>query len=66
MDNNFLEAFRQRKMQHLASQFTNLNEVMADEDAVQKGQEANPFYKYEQMEKAEQIQELSEDIERVM
>ena len=64
MDNNFLEAFRQRKMQHLASQFTNLNEVMADEDAVQKGQEANPFDKYEQMKKSEQIQELSEDIEK--
>lgn len=64
MDNNFLEAFRQRKMQHLASQFTNLNEVMADEDDVQKGQEANPFDKYEQMEKAEEYQALAEDIEK--
>lgn len=61
---DFLGAFRQRKMQHLASQFTNLNEVMADEDAVQKGQEASPFDKYEDMEKAEQIQALAEDIEK--
>lgn len=64
MDNNFLEAFRQRKMQHLASQFTNLNEVVADDDAMAKAQDANPFEKYEQMEKSEQIQALAEDIEK--
>lgn len=61
---NFLGAFRQKRLAHMASQFTNLNEVMADDNVVNKGEDTNPFDKYEQMEKSEQIQVLAEEIEK--
>ena len=61
---NFLSAFRQKRLAHMASQFTNLSEVMADDNAVNKGEDTNPFDKYEQMEKGEQIKVLAEEIEK--
>lgn len=61
---NFLGAFRQKRLAHMASQFTNLSEVMADDNAVNKGEDTNPFDKYEQMEKGEQIKILAEEIEK--
>ena len=61
---DFLGAFRQKRLAHMASQFTNLSEVMADDNAVNKGEDTNPFDKYEQMEKGEQIKVLAEEIEK--
>ena len=61
---NFLGAFRQKRLAHMASQFTNLSEVMTDDNAVNKGEDTNPFDKYEQMEKGEQIKILAEEIEK--
>ena len=61
---NFLSAFRQKRLAHMASQFTNLSEVMTDDNAVNKGEDTNPFDKYEQMEKGEQIKILAEEIEK--
>lgn len=61
---DFLGAFRQKRLAHMASQFTNLSEVMTDDNAVNKGEDTNPFDKYEQMEKSEQIQILAEEIEK--
>ena len=61
---NFLGTFRQKRLAHIASQFTNLNEVMANDNIVNKGEDTNPFDKYEQMEKGEQIKVLAKEIEK--
>lgn len=65
IENNFLGAYRQARMQHMAAQFSNANDVLTPEDSMQKGEDAeNPYQKYEEMEKAEAIQELKSDIEK--
>lgn len=61
---DFLGTFHQKRLAHMASQFTNLSEVMVDDNAVNKGEDTNPFDKYEQMEKSEQIHVLAEEIEK--